>query len=66
VEVGVGGVEADATAGMCLDPGQEIVERRALGQAAQLAGHVLLERLARPLGAALELGVDLVGNVTDE
>ena len=46
-----------------LDPVQHLIDAGPLGQPPQLAGQELLQRLAAPLGPALQGGVDVVRNI---
>src|SRR3954451_4245599 len=59
-------LEPDRTAAALLDAGQHVLERRLLGQALQLGGQVLLERLASLLRSPLERGVDIVWEVSNQ
>jgi hypothetical protein len=59
-------VQADAAAGTAFDPVQNLIDARPIGQAAELGGEELLQRLAAPLGAALERGVHVVRDITYE
>jgi hypothetical protein len=45
--------ESDAAAAASFDPVEHVGDARSLGQSCELAGEVLLERLAPLLGAAL-------------
>ena len=61
-----GGVETDASARSRGDPGEHLVHRRRLSDACEFTAQVLLERLARCLGAPLQAGMDVVGKIADQ
>jgi hypothetical protein len=55
--------QADPPATAVTDAVEDFVDGGSLGQPTQFAGQVLLQRLAAALGAALQGGVDVVGNI---
>jgi hypothetical protein len=59
-------VKADVAAAAALDPVQDFLRVRTLGQSAQLSSQELLQRLPALLGAALEGRVHVVRKVADQ
>ncbi len=58
--------EPDTPTAVSLDAIEHLVETRLLGQALQLGGEILLERLAAPLSPPLKRSVDIGWEVTNE
>ena len=59
-------VKADAAAATALDPVEDLLDAWPFGQAPQLSGQELLQRLPAPLGPALQGSMDVIWKVTHE
>jgi hypothetical protein len=59
-------LEPDTPTAVSLDAIEHLVETRLLGQALQLGGEILLERLAAPLSPPLKRSVDIGWEITNE
>ncbi|HVM13276.1 MAG TPA: hypothetical protein VM287_02990 [Egibacteraceae bacterium] len=57
-------LESHPTATALLDARQHVVECGLLSKALQLSGQILLERLTSLLGPSLELGMDVIWEVS--
>jgi hypothetical protein len=58
--------EADPAAPPPVDPIEDLVDARSRSDSPQLTGEKLLQRLSAPLGPALEPGVDVFRDVSNE
>jgi hypothetical protein len=66
VQVGHGRLQADATAVLVLDLVEDLADRALLGEVTQLDSEVLLQRLVAALGLALQSGVHVLGDITNQ
>src|SRR4051794_1123703 len=66
IHVGHGRLQADATAVLRFDLVEDLADRALLGEVTQLDSEVLLQRLVAALGLALQSGVHVLGDITDQ